>query len=139
MNPIIKLTDVDKFWLALNAYHEARGESADGIRAVIHVALNRAAKRKQSVFQVVTAPKQFSWTIGDAWPIIKDNNALGRIYALFPQVEAERDKAAATGTLPVSGADHYYAPKGMPGGKPPSWAATMKFVQQIGGHRFYVA
>jgi len=135
---ITKFTDTDKFWLALNAYHEARGEPAEGIRAVMHVVLNRAEKRRQSVFQVVTAPKQFSWTIGDAWPIIKNNDALALIYALLPQVEAERQKAAETGRLPVGGADHYYAPKGMPGGKAPYWAASMKFIEQIGGHRFYV-
>lgn len=38
---------------------------------------------------------------------------------------------------PTLGADHYYAPAGMPGGQPPRWAVGESPTAIIGGHRFY--
>ena len=49
------------FWLALNVYHEARGEDAVAQRAVAHVTLNRARERgHMNIRQVVLEPAQFS-------------------------------------------------------------------------------
>lgn len=50
--------------LALNIYHEARGESVMGQIAVAHVTLNRVADRRwpSTICEVVYQPKQFSWT-----------------------------------------------------------------------------
>jgi len=45
--------------IAQAVYHEARGESEMGQRAVAHVILNRAKKRKLSPCQVLHQPGQF--------------------------------------------------------------------------------
>ena len=37
------------FWLTINLYHEARGEPFEGMKAVCHVVLNRAERRKMPV------------------------------------------------------------------------------------------
>lgn len=50
--------------LALNVYHEARGEPLDGQHAVAQVTMNRAGRDPRKVCQVVTEPRQFSWTTG---------------------------------------------------------------------------
>lgn len=51
------------FCLALNIFHEARGEPEPGRIEVALVTLNRAQATGQSVCQVVKAPFQFSWTL----------------------------------------------------------------------------
>jgi spore germination cell wall hydrolase CwlJ-like protein len=56
-------TDLD--CLTSNIYHEARGESTRGMRAIADVTLNRvqhpAFVNQDSVCKVVFAPSQFSW------------------------------------------------------------------------------
>ena len=46
---------------------------------------------------------------------------------------------AASGTLQdiTQGATSYYAPAGMPGGVPPSWASAMKQTVTIAGQIFF--
>lgn len=55
--------------LALNMYHEARGESEKGMRAVSAVVINRVNSRKYpgTHCQVVFQYKQFSWTHQQSW------------------------------------------------------------------------
>ena len=48
------------FWLALNLYHECRGEPLAGQIAVAHVVMNRAEKRGKSLREIVLQPYQFS-------------------------------------------------------------------------------
>ena len=48
--------------LALNVYHEARGEPLDGQIAIAMVTMNRASWDAASVCDVVYERKQFSWT-----------------------------------------------------------------------------
>ena len=47
--------------LALNVYHEARGEPLPGQYGVANVTMNRA-KTPDNVCRVVTEKRQFSWT-----------------------------------------------------------------------------
>ena len=47
--------------LALNVYHEARGEPVPGQYGVANVTMNRA-KTPDNVCEVVTKKRQFSWT-----------------------------------------------------------------------------
>jgi len=49
--------------LALNIYHEARGESIQGMQAVALVTRNRMRVTGDNACEVVHSPKQFSWTI----------------------------------------------------------------------------
>lgn len=48
--------------MALNIYHEARGEDLIGQHAVAKVTWNRAHEDKRNVCAVVVKRKQFSWT-----------------------------------------------------------------------------
>ncbi|WP_343550722.1 cell wall hydrolase [Pantoea sp.] len=48
--------------LAMNIYHEARGEPVKGQIAVGTVTMNRANWDVKEICPVVYAPKQFSWT-----------------------------------------------------------------------------
>jgi len=129
------MTGVDLLWLALNAYHEARGESFEGQVAVCHVVLNRAANRRKSVKEIVLAPFQFSWANGGERPAIKD-------YAAFEQCMKAADLAAnreRTQGSNLQGADHYYAYSGKNAIKEPYWVkkGNMKEVARIGHHIFY--
>ena len=55
------ITDV--FWLGINAYHEARGESTLGIMLTCYVVLNRTASKRwpESIYGVIHQKHQFSW------------------------------------------------------------------------------
>ncbi len=56
-------TENDLFCLAKNIYHESRGESIQGRRAVAQVTLNRvkSPKFRNTICGVVHEPNQFSW------------------------------------------------------------------------------
>ena len=122
------------FWLALTLYHEARGESDAGQKAVVKVILNRAKAKGWPIADIVKARKQFSCFnkgLKDPSVWIRDVQSFGYV---MENVHAGYEEWLAGDTL--SGATHYYALKGMATGKPPYWAAGMKFIREIGGHRF---
>lgn len=61
----MKLSQKELQCLALNIFHEARGESLAGQIGVAQVTLNRVAMQhrgKKTICAVVFDPKQFSWT-----------------------------------------------------------------------------
>jgi N-acetylmuramoyl-L-alanine amidase len=114
--------------LALNIYHEARGEGPEGMMAVATVTLNRVAHVDwpDSICEVVYQPAQFSWT------------------AATPQRPGEPEawatsKAVATDVLlgeATSVLDHtalfYHAVRVRP-----AWRHDLRLLGQIGAHRFY--
>lgn len=124
--------------LARTIYGEARGESFNGKVAVAYTIINRAARPSWwggDITTVCLAPKQFSCWNSD------DPN-----FALLQEVNLDsfsfRDCLAAAllvynRTLPdpTNGATHYYA---LSMSTPPTWAAKMKAVAAIGGHKFLV-
>jgi spore germination cell wall hydrolase CwlJ-like protein len=59
-----ELTTDDLECMALNVYHEARGEPWEGQAAVVHVTLNRVADPyfPNNICDVVWQSGQFSWT-----------------------------------------------------------------------------
>ncbi len=116
------------FWLAINAYHEARGESFAGMKAVCHVVLNRAKRREQTVKEVVLAPMQFSWHNGGVFPAIKEYGSLCTAFKAAEEALSEWQKGEC-----LHGADHYFADYI----KPPVWAKEMKKVAEIGKHIFF--
>lgn len=65
----LNYTEKDKFCLAKNIYHETRGESEHGKRAVAQVTLNRvkSPKFKNTICGVVYERNQFSWTKNRTW------------------------------------------------------------------------
>lgn len=123
--------------LALNIYHEARGESEAGQKAVALVTVNRA-KKKERVCHTVFQPKQFSWTI----PLMQHSSSKRFSIALRAtpkDVSWQKAKMIAAralqGTLkPVVSkkVTHFHTVR-----VKPYWAASMKLVAVIGNHKFY--
>lgn len=114
--------------LALNVYHEARGEPLVGQFAVAHVTLERAAQMRRSICRTVFAPGQFSWTA--------ENH--GRAHGLAWQRALHVAKTAwlhdAIGLAPPMRADHYHTKA-----VAPMWASRFERVGTIGAHHFYLA
>lgn len=109
--------------LALNVYHEARGEPVYAQYAVARVTLNRAAKQRQPVCEVVYARHQFSWTSGrSAWPSEPDAWATARKVAR--RAIHMRDF--------TRGATHYHEKS-----VHPKWRDSMRFAGIWGNHVFY--
>ena len=108
--------------LALNGYHEARGEPRKAEMAVAMVVLNRAKRNPWSVCNVVFVPRQFSWTL-----------ALPGVYDKVAFVRSKRIAEAAFGTPDFTGgATHYHKTS-----INPRWARTMLRVGAWGDHVFY--
>jgi len=129
------MTGVDLMWLALNAYHEARGESFDGQVAVCHVVLNRAANRRQTIKDVILDPWDFSWCNDGARPPVKNYEAFESCIKAADQA-ANRERPQGSN---LQGADHYYAWSGPGAIKEPWWVkkGKMQEVAKIGHHIFY--
>ena len=113
--------------LALNAYHEARGEPFHGQVAVSQVVLRRAGFDQRRVCKVVYAYRQFSWT--SARPAVQDHAAWAEAVraakiALLWAHGAGRDYSV--------GATNYHTVRVCP-----RWSAGMTRVTVIGDHEFY--
>jgi N-acetylmuramoyl-L-alanine amidase len=116
------------FWIAVNIYHEARGECLEGQIAIGHVVINRCLKHSVTVKEVILAPWQFSWHNENSYPAIDDYQALSHCLNVAEAIINER----------LSGkdlwrADHYFNP----GKVLPKWASGMKLIKRIGNHDFY--
>jgi N-acetylmuramoyl-L-alanine amidase len=111
-------------WLTLNVYHEARSEPQIGQLAVAHVTLNRASQSKKTVEEVVTAPKQFSWTFLQKSYVPTETDA-------FFECLQTAMKAMTTSDF-TKGATFYHRKD-----VHPKWAAHKKYVARYGTHLFY--
>lgn len=123
--------------LALNIYHEARGEPTQGQKAVAMVVMNRSQNAPVLVCRETFAPSQFSWTTGSrktkyGWILPKhlvptNDEAWRKSKKLAQQ--------ALDGRLNGQTRDctHYHATY-----VKPAWSRQMRLVAQIGQHRFYV-
>lgn len=123
--------------LTLNIYHESRGESLLGQRAVALVTMNRASHDSKKVCDVVFKDKQFSWANGRVMKV-------GHYYRL--DIEKAKDRKAwetakqharlaLEGRLYdfTKGSTFYHAKR-----ITPYWAKSFKLVTVIGSHKFYV-
>ena len=114
--------------LAMNIYHEARGEVVEGQIAVAHVTLNRVehAEWPNNICDVVYQPKQFSWTfmIKDQTP--SENKAWSQAKVIA------RDVMIGNVDDPTEGATFYHATY-----VNPSWADQMEVSKIIDKHVFY--
>lgn len=123
--------------LAINLYHEARGETVLGRYAVALTTMNRAKQDPEKVCEVTFKPHQFSWTskvvkTSAGWKIphsMKPRDATAWWYA--NRIAA----ASLAGRMPdfTGGADHYHAAYVRP-----AWAGKMTMTKRIGLHLFYV-
>ena len=114
--------------LALNVYHEARGESRDGKQAVAAVTMNRVRSKQfpSSVCSVVWQRKQFSWThikksyVPDdtkAWKTalsIAQNTISGEINVRYKNILYFHNKASS-----------------------PYWSKSKRLITSVGNHLFY--
>ena len=115
-------------YLALNVYHEARGEPVLGQYAVAHVVMNRVADKRwpDDVCQVVRQRNQFSWT---------------RRVNPIPAEKAGWRLAVAIATDVIDGriddtdgSTHYHNTN-----IAPRWARKLTPTREIGNHVFYRA
>ena len=122
--------------LSLTVYHEARGESLLGQRAVALTVWNRAHQDPSQVCQVVFKNRQFSW--------VNDKvERMGGIYKVSvekPQDKQALSEAKETALLVLAGrmydftrgADHYHVTSVYP-----IWRHAMTKLTVIGRHIFY--
>ena len=124
-------TTEDLFWLAVNAYHEAQGESIEGQIAVCKVVLNRVKKRKLSVKEVILQEDQFSWHNGNKFPKLTDYKSLLTCFESAQKAIEEHENGDT-----LFGANLYYSDT-MP--EPPWWALSPKVrkIVKIGRHTFF--
>lgn len=130
--PYIETAEVDATALecmALNIYHEARGESEEGQIAVAHVTVNRAEHSyfPNSICGVVWQDSQFSWTIDGRSDAANDREAYARAESIAEAVLLEHVDD------PTDGALFYHATYI----NPPSWTRHMTVADRIGIHIFY--
>lgn len=122
--PNLKPTEVA--CLAQNIYHEARGESVLGQKAVAHVTLNRASDERwpDTICGVVHQDQQFSWTDAP----VKINDPVAYENAMMIAVAA----MSGLSTDPTDGATYFYNSRKAS----PRWSRRFATVAVIGGHRF---
>ena len=119
---------------------EAGGESAEGQAAVAHVIKNRSesGRYNKDPARVAKQPKQFS-----TWNAIGEGGNNPQKYSTSSD-RFKRTRAIVEAVFnnaipdPTGGATHYWAPRGMKGGKDPSWAEseTVAGRLKLGNHIF---
>ena len=125
------VTDIDV--VAATLYKEARGEGKKGMEAVNEVIHNRSKKRKKSLSQICTEPKQFScWN-----DIAPTKDVIDSIARKDPKSFSIAKKIASDSlTNHTKGAEHYHTlavkPKWGPKLKKSGHATIV-----IGNHIFY--
>ncbi|NWA64153.1 cell wall hydrolase [Pantoea sp. B9002] len=115
--------------LALNIYHEARGEPELGQVAVGTVTMNRANWDVKEICPVVYAPSQFSWTAQikttEHYPHHK-NKSWQRAQKLAQRIiQGEQQDV-------TNGATFFHAQR-----VTPYWVASFERTVSIGNHIFY--
>lgn len=114
--------------LALNMYHEARGEPLAGQLLVAEVTLNRARNRNQSICETVYEPHQFSWTSDGRSDIPKDIGTYTDLLILSKEIMRDPD------ILPGSSANYFHSV-----GVRPKWSYRFKRLFRVGNHIFYTS
>lgn len=113
--------------LADNIYHEARGESVAGQKAVAHVTLNRVAHHAypDTICGVVHQRRQFSWTRNAPLPV---HEPAAYENALMVALSAMQGLSVD----PSRGATHFYDHRRVN----PDWARRLPTTAVIDGHTF---
>jgi len=124
--------DIDEMLcLAKNIYHEARGESEEGMKAVSYVTLNRVMTTGFPdsicgvVYQRNSRGCQFSWTCDGLKDIMNDPKAVAKSFSIAYQTINEYDD--------FTGGSLFYHASHIK----PYWSDTFTRVASIGDHIFY--
>ena len=147
IEPVVEVPKIDPVeleCLALNIYHEARGESQAGKLAVAHVTLNRVEHHKypDTICGVVTQGRhyvnwkgntmpvkhkcQFSWYCDGRSDTVQDDRAWAQ------SIDLAFDVIMGITTDNTHGATHYYNPNKAD----PYWAEQYAMTAQHGNHVF---
>ena len=129
-------TSDDLLWLAMTVYFEAVGEPKWAQKVVVKVICNRAVRRRQTLKQVVLAPKQFScWNHGLMGPLSNP---------LRPDLLSMVHETCQIGIQEwinggrLRGATHFYSPESMiPRNAVPWWVPSMTFIGEFAGFKVY--
>lgn len=115
--------------LAKNIYHEARGQSYQGMLAVAQVTGNRVQRGDwgSNICSVVYAPSQFSWTQNRKF---RYQRPTGPEWEMSQKVARDYLRGARVHRLKK--ATHFWATYVMP-----QWAHKMVKVMKIDDHVFY--
>ncbi len=137
VNALAQAIKDDLHCLALNIYHEARGEPHEGQLAVAYVTMNRMVSHRypNSVCGVVWQRKQFSWTHDGRSDRPRDKRAWRRSQRIASYIYNNyfRFMQITKGAMDVTrGALYYYAPRLAN----PKWAKFKVATAQIGAHLF---
>jgi N-acetylmuramoyl-L-alanine amidase len=140
---VLDYNDVD--CLALNVYHEARGEGLKGKLAVAHVTLNRV-NHKRYPDNVCSVVYQSKTTINHRGEEVPRRNKCqfswycdGRDDTPYDDTLWERSVDLAVKVLlgltndPTRGATHYFNPHKAN----PYWKDSYQHVVDVGNHKFY--
>lgn len=106
-----------------NVWHEARGESINGMRAVALVVMNRAKRQHISLCETIYKDGQFSWTSKQLAPVAS--------YNIPNIIKSVNDVMYGLNDI-TYGSTHYHAEY-----IKPSWANEMTISAVIGSHIFY--
>jgi N-acetylmuramoyl-L-alanine amidase len=114
--------------LALNIYHEARGESRQGQTAIAAVTLNRVQSKKfpSTICGVVWQPRQFSWTHTQSNYYPTD---MASWQAAMKIARNSLDKKVVADYENIL---FYHSKKVRP-----YWTKHKRFVARVGSHLFY--
>ncbi|MGF1660260.1 MAG: cell wall hydrolase [Rubrimonas sp.] len=119
--------------LALNVYHEARGESAKGQAAVAHVTLNRvrSARYPDRVCEVVT--QKWSGVCQFSWYCDRRSDQPLDMAAFDKSMRVALDVVSGRRADPTGGATYFIARSIAE----PDWAQRLTRTVSIDGHHFY--
>lgn len=117
--------------LALNMYHEARGEGIDSMQMVGEVTLNRVNHHRypNDICSVVYQPSQFSWT-----RVIK-NHEPSEEKSWKKALEISESLLNEELELFDNGATHFLNPNKV--SRMPLWTKSFEVVGKMGNHVFY--
>lgn len=126
-------------WLAMNLYHEARGESTEGQTAVAIATINRIESNwfPSTMEGVITQPGQYSWY----WDGKSDKPKKSEVYenchhlasVLIGMWRNNHDKyREMVGQKGLEGVYWYHNTKVIP-----YWAYEYKYVHLVDNHKFY--
>lgn len=126
----------DIYWLAMNIYHEARGESIDGMYAVGIVTMNRLKDEKypKTIERVVKQKSQFSWFKSNHSTTASDRESWLLCKHIAKDILEGRDSRTYLKVKKrVRGAIFYHANYVRPG-----WSHHKQFIARIDKHLFYI-
>lgn len=133
-----ELSKSEKECLALNVYHEARGESVEGQEAVVYIALNRSLSKSRKygksnhLCDIIKANSAFSW-MNDGFKGAKNIAAWTKAVELVDRVVASYH----IDNSPIADATHYVNKETATTSH--KWWESPKMIEvdAVGAHTFY--